>query len=95
MLDLDRVKSYIELGFEKEDALKMVDKEMKKEKAEKPPIEEDDTQDVDLSGYVKKEDVDKQIEDAVSKALEKKALEKAEVDPPEKKDIGELINKFF
>lgn len=95
MLDLDRVKSYIELGFEKEDAIKMVDKEMKKEKAEKPPIEEDDTQDVDLSGYVKKEDVDKQIEDAVSKALEKKALEKAEVDPPEKKDIGELINKFF
>lgn len=95
MLDLDRVKSYIELGFEKEDAIKMVDKEMKKEKAEKPPIEEDDTPDVDLSGYVKKEDVDKQIEDAVSKALEKKALEKAEVDPPEKKDIGELINKFF
>ena len=95
MLDLDRVKSYIELGFEKEDAIKMVDKEMKKEKAEKPPIEEDDTQDVDLSGYVKKEDVDKQIEDEVSKALEKKALEKAEVDPPEKKDIGELINKFF
>lgn len=95
MLDLDRVKSYIELGFEKEDAIKMVDKEMKKEKAEKPPIEEDDTQNVDLSGYVKKEDVDKQIEDAVSKALEKKALEKAEVDPPEKKDIGELINKFF
>ena len=71
------------------------EKVTKKEKAEKPPIEEDDTPDVDLSGYVKKEDVDKQIEAAVSKALEKKALEKAEVDPPEKKDIGELINKFF
>ena len=33
MLDLDRVKSYIELGFDKEDAIKMVDKEMKKEKS--------------------------------------------------------------
>ena len=95
MLDLDRVKSYIELGFEKEDAIKMVDKEMKKEKAEKPPIDEVEPPDVDLSGYVKKEDVDKQIEDAVSKALEKKALEQAEVDPPKKKNIGELINKFF
>lgn len=96
-IDLDRVKSYIELGFEKEDAIKRVTKEMK-EDASNVDIDTVDTPsapEIDLTGYVKKEDVDKQIEDAVSKALEKKALEKAEVDPPEKKDIGELINKFF
>lgn len=93
-LDLDRVKQYIELGFDKDDALKMVDKEMKKEKAEKPVIE-DDTPEVDLSGYVTKEDAEKMVSDAVSKALEKANLDKGDVDVPQKQDIGELINKFF
>ena len=93
-IDLDRVKQYIELGFDKEDALKMVDKETKKEKAEKPPIEDEPT-DIDLSGYVTKEDAEKMVSDAVSKALEKANLDKGDVDVAPKQELGDLMKKFF
>lgn len=93
-IDLDRVKQYIELGFDKEDALKMVDKEMKKEKSEKPVLEEDPPE-VDLTGYVTKEDAEKMVSDAVSKALEKANLDKGDVDVPPKQELGDLMKKFF
>lgn len=97
-IDLDRVKSYIELGFEKEDAIKRVTKEMK-EDASNADIDIVDTPsapEVDLTGYVKKEDVDAMIEDAVTKAVEKANLDKATATPPEDKPtLGDLMNRFF
>lgn len=41
MRDLKRVKEYIELGYEKEKAIEMVDEEMEKEPKVDPPVNDD------------------------------------------------------
>lgn len=40
--DLKRVKEYIELGYEKEEAVKMVDEEMEKEPKVDPAVNDDE-----------------------------------------------------
>lgn len=65
-VDLKRVQEYINLGFEKEDALKMV----KEEEAEEPTEPEDNN--------TKIEDLKKEIEDL--KAKKEEPAKKIEVD---------------
>ena len=93
MLDLDRVKSYIELGFEKEDAIKRVEKEMKEEEKKATTKDHDDVDDKpNMDDYIKKDD----LEEIVQKRLEEEKLREKEVDPPETKpDLGSLMGKFF
>ncbi len=97
-IDLERVETYIKLGFDKEDAVERVTKEMKEDatNANNDPATTPSTPEVDLTGYVKKEDVDAMIEAAVTKAVEKANLNNATATPPEDKpSLGDLMNRFF
>ena len=89
MRDLKRVKEYVDLGVELDKAIEMVDAEMENETQQDPIVKPE----VDLSGYVKKEDVDQQIKGAI----EEERRKSAEVDPPEEDDttIESLMGKFF
>ena len=73
-VDLKRVGEYIELGFEKEEALKMV----KEEEAEKPEEPEKDTE---------VEELKKQIEELKAEKKEEPEKKKLEVDNKEVKKM--------
>lgn len=89
MRDLNRVKSYIELGYEKEEAMKLVDEEAQKEADLKQPTKDE----IDMSEYIPKKDVDEMIK----KAIEESKLEEKEVENPndKKATIPDLMSKFF
>lgn len=89
MIDLNRVQEYINLGWDKDEALKMV----KEETTEQPPEPISDPK-PDLSGYVSKEDMEKEIK----KAIEEERRKATDVDPvpdDETKDIKDIMAKFF
>lgn len=89
MRDLNRVQAYINLGYEKEEAMKLVDEEAQKEVETKQPTKEE----VDMSGYIPKKDVD----DMIKKAIEESKLEEKEVENPneQKATIPDLMSRFF
>lgn len=89
MRDLNRVQAYINLGYEKEEAMKLVDEESQKESESKQPTNEQ----IDMTEYVPKKDVDEMIK----KAIEESKLESKEVEKPneEKVTIPDLMSKFF
>lgn len=92
MIDLERVKSYIELGFEKEEAIKRVEKEMKEEEKKNKDITPDPDDSPNMDDYIKKDEV----EEIVQKRLEEENLRDKEIDPPtDKPDLGTLMGKFF
>ena len=89
MRDLNRVQAYINLGYEKEEAMKLVDEEAQKESESKQAT--NDT--VDMTEYVPKKDVEEMIKKAVEESkLESKEVEKLE---EEKVTIPDLMSKFF
>lgn len=89
MRDLKRMEEYIKLGYDKEEAMKLVDEESQKEVDSKQS--NNDT--VDMSEYVPKKEVDEMIK----KAVEESKLESKEVEKPkeEKVTIPDLMSKFF
>lgn len=95
MIDLDRVQQYINLGFEKEDAIKRVEKEMKEEEKKniKATEETEETEKApNMDDYIKKDE----LEEIVQKRMEEENLKKKEIDPPEEKpDLGTLMSRFF
>ena len=89
MIDLNRVQEYINLGWDKDEALKMV----KEETSEQPPEPINDPK-PDLSGYVSKEEMEQEIK----KAIEEERRKATNVDPvpdDEPKDIKDIMAKFF
>ena len=95
MIDLDRVAKYVELGFDKEDAVKRVEKETKEEmKKNQSTSDDDDVKlDVNLDDYIKKDEVESMIQ----KRLEEEKIKNVEISPPpeQKESIDDLMNKFF
>ena len=94
MIDLDRVARYVELGFDKEDAVKRVEKETKEEMKKNQSSSDDDVKpDVNLDDYIKKDEVESMIQ----KRLEEEKIKSVEVSPPpeQKESIDDLMNKFF
>lgn len=89
MRDLNRVQAYINLGYEKEEAMKLVDEEAQKESESKQTTNDP----IDMTEYVPKKDVDEMIK----KAVEESKLESKEVEKPkeEKATIPDLMSKFF
>lgn len=89
MRDLNRVQAYINLGYEKEEAMKLVDEEAQKEVDSK----QSNNDPVDMSEYIPKKDVDEMIK----KAIEESKLEEKEVENPneQKATIPDLMSKFF
>ena len=89
MRDLNRVQAYINLGYEKEEAMKLVDEEAQKEADSKQPTNDP----VDMNEYIPKKEVDEMIK----KAVEESKLESKEVEKPkeEKVTIPDLMSKFF
>ena len=92
MIDLERVKSYIDLGFEKEEAIKRVEKEMKEEEKKITKTTEETEEAPNMDDYIKKDE----LEEIVQKRMEEENLKKKEIDPPEDKpDLGTLMSRFF
>lgn len=95
MIDLDRVARYVELGFDKEDAVKRVEKETKEEMKKSQGTSDDDDvkSDVNLDDYIKKDEV----ESIIQKRLEEEKIKNVEISPPpeQKESIDDLMNKFF
>lgn len=95
MIDLDRVARYVELGFDKEDAVKRVEKETKEEMKKNQSTSDDDDvkPDVNLDDYIKKDEVESMIQ----KRLEEEKIKNVEISPPpeQKESIDDLMNKFF
>lgn len=90
MRDLNRVQAYINLGYNKEEAMKLVDEEeAQKEADSKQPTNDP----VDMTEYIPKKDVAEMIK----KAVEESKLESKEVEKPkeEKVTIPDLMSKFF
>lgn len=89
MRDLKRMEEYIKLGYDKEEAMKLVDEESQKEADSKQATNDN----VDMSEYVPKKEVDEMIKKAVEESkLESKEVEKLE---EEKVTIPDLMSKFF
>lgn len=96
MIDLDRVARYVELGFDKEDAVKRVEKETKEEMKKSQGTSDDDDDvksNVNLDDYIKKDEVESMIQ----KRLEEEKIKNVEISPPpeQKESINDLMNKFF
>ena len=89
MRDLKRMEEYIKLGYDKEEAMKLVDEESQKESESKQTTNEQ----IDMSEYIPKKEVDEMIK----KAVEESKLESKEVEKPkeEKVTIPDLMSKFF
>lgn len=89
MRDLKRVKEYIDLGYEPDKAIEMVDAEMENE----PTPEPINNPQPDMSGYISKEEAEKQIKEAV----EEERRKQLEVEPlkEENNNIDTLMSRFF
>jgi hypothetical protein len=77
--DLKRVKEYMELGYEKEDAIKMVDEEMEKEPKVEPVVNDDKKDDGSIT--LTHEELAKIIQEQIQKNNLSKEGAKPEDEP--------------
>lgn len=93
MRDLDRVQQYINLGYEKEEAMRLVDEETKAEEKkaakEEKKTEKEETKEESENNYVTKDELKEILQEIAVKN------ESVKPDPQPKESTADLLKKII